>query len=91
MVFFYIAAIALGIFSGLLTVGYAMHTIPCPFDRVAFYFTLLSSLFMAVLLSYLLLGSLAFSVLATFSLTKLFLWCIMDPSKMVHFQGKLEN
>lgn len=78
--------VVLGIWSAFFLVGNAIVNIGCPYQRVAYYWTILAALVTAVILGHIFLGSSAFYALATFALTLCGTWIIMmDYSKMVHF------
>jgi hypothetical protein len=64
---------------------YAILNIECPFDRVAFYLTLLACNILATVVGYLLLPSPIFLALSIFMLTKFMCWCIFNHENMVHY------
>jgi hypothetical protein len=85
-----VSAILLGILAALYFAGYGMCHIPCPFDRVAFYWTILSIDVISIVLAYLFLPSTPLIFLFILLLTKCIMWCIMDPEKMIHTIVELE-
>jgi hypothetical protein len=78
--------IVLGILAGFILAGYAMVNIACPYERVAFYLTILATDVMTVFLAYLLIGPTLEIILFTFAFTQCLVWFIMDKHTMVHYQ-----
>ncbi len=85
--YFVMPAILAGIFFAFVAMGYGIVKYDCPYSRVAYYWTVLSSHVIVQTLSYLLLTPLVSGVLFTFSLTFLIVWItIFDHRKMVYAQ-----
>jgi uncharacterized membrane protein len=87
---FFVLPVIMGILSALFFVGHAMMTIPDPYQRVAFYLTILSSELMAVILAYALLGPSMELFIFTFSFTQCLIWSIMDKKAMVFANSEEE-
>jgi hypothetical protein len=92
MAMFIVPAVALGIWAAFFLVGYAVVKIPCPFQRVAYYWTILATDVTAVVLAYLLLSHTVVMVLFSLALTKCLIWSIiMNHHSMVHAQIEIEK
>ena len=74
-----------GAVSAIVIPTYAVLNIECPYDRVAFYLTIIASGFTASLLGYFLLTHTVFIALSTFMLTKFICWSIFNHKNMVHY------
>lgn len=86
MAFLMFTAVVLGIWAAFVIAGYAMIQIEDPYDRVAFFWTILATDVASLTLATFLLAPIVSTILFTFLLTKCLLWSIMNHKNMVHWQ-----
>lgn len=79
-------AALLGALAAILLAVYVILSIEDPYDRVAYYLTLLASDVTVSILAYVLLTHSVFIYLSTFLLAKLITWSLMNHKNMVHYR-----